>query len=251
MSEVTIKTPDEIEKLREGGRILAIIMNQLVQAVKPQLKTQDLEELAKKLMKEYQVEGSFLDYGKPPYPAVLCTSINEEVVHCIPKGRVIKEGDIIDLDMGIWHKGLCTDMSRTVLVGKVSKEAKKLVKVTQRALEIAKKQIKSGKTIGDLGYAIERYVKKNGFSVVRGLVGHGVGYAVHEPPRIPNYGQKGSGEVFKEGMVLAIEPMVNSGGYEIEVKDNGWDIVTKDKSLSAHFEDTVVVTKEGCETLTK
>lgn len=250
MVEITIKTPDEIEKLRQGGRILAMIMNQLVQAVKPGVKTQDLEELAKKLMKEYQVEGSFLDYGKPPYPAVLCTSINEEVVHCIPRDKVIKEGDIIGLDIGIWHKGLCTDMSRTVLVGKVSKEAKKLVKVTQKALAIAKKQIKPGKTIGDLGYAIEQYVKGNGFSVVRGLVGHGVGYAVHEPPRLPNFGKPKEGEAFKEGMVLAIEPMVNSGGHEIEVKDNGWDIVTKDKSLSAHFEDTVVVTKNGCKTLT-
>lgn len=251
MSDVTIKTPEEIEKLREGGRILALILKKICQAVQIGVKTQELDDLARRLIKEYQVEASFLEFGEPPYPAVICTSINEEVVHCIPRDKAIKEGDIIGLDIGIWHKGLCTDMSRTVMVGNVSKEAKKLVKVTKIALEVAKRQIKDGNRTGDLGYAVQKYVEENGFSVVKKLVGHGVGYKVHEPPQIPNYGTKGQGEIFKEGMVIAIEPMVNIGGSDIKVLDSGWDIITKDHSLSAHFEDTVVVTKHGCETLTK
>ena len=141
-------------------------------------------------------------------------------------------------------------MARTIAVGKIPKETKKLIKVTKKALEIAKNQIKPGKTIGDLGYHVQKYVEKVGFSVVRELVGHGVGHKVHEPPRIPNFGKQAEGEEFKEGMVLALEPMVNMGSYEIEVGPNKWDIMTKDRSLSAHFEDTVVVTKRGCKTLT-
>jgi len=251
MLNVTIKTPEEIEKLREGGRILALILKKLCQAVRPKLKTQELDDLARKLIREYGAQASFLEFGQPPYPAVLCVSVNEEVVHCIPRDKVIVEGDVIGLDIGIWHKGLCTDMSRTVMVGKVSKEAEKLVKVTKTALEIAKRQVKDGNHIGDLGYAVQKYVEENGFSVVRKLVGHGVGYQVHEPPQIPNFGKRGEGELLKEGMVIAIEPMVNVGSYDIKVLDNGWDIVTRDGSLSAHFEDTVVVTKHGCETLTR
>ena len=251
MSEITIKTSEEITKLREGGHILALIMKQLVEAVKPGIKTQDLENLAKKLMKEYQVEGSFLDFGEPPYPAVLCTSVNEEIVHCIPRDKEIKEGDIIGIDCGIWHKGLCTDMARTAIAGKTSKEANKLVKVTRQALAIAKSQVKPGNTVGDLGHAVQKYVEKNGFSVVRQLVGHGVGYEVHEPPRIPNFGRPGEGAEFKAGMVIAIEPMVNLGSHDIKVSPNGWDITTVDGGLSAHFEDTVVVTGKGCETITK
>lgn len=251
MSAVTIKTPEEIKKLAAGGRILARILKKLCAAAKPGVKTIELDLLARKLIAEYNVKASFLEFGEPPYPAVLCSSVNCEVVHCIPRDRLINDGDIIGLDIGIWHQGLCTDMSRTVMVGRVSQEAKRLVKVTQKSLEIAKKQIKPGKTIGDLGWAVQQFVEKNGFSVVRKLVGHGVGYQVHEPPAIPNFGRPGEGEVFKEGMVLAIEPMVNLGGHDIKVLDGGWDIVTSDGSLSAHFEDTVVVTKYGCQTLTK
>ena len=251
MSNITIKTSEEIQKLKEGGHILALIMNQLVSFVKPGIITQDLEDLARKLMKEYRVEASFLEFGEPPYPAVLCTSVNEEIVHCIPRDKKINEGDIVGIDCGIWHKGLCTDMARTAIAGKCSKEAKKLVKVTQKALEIAKSQVKPGNTVGDLGYAVQKYVEKNCFSVVRKLVGHGVGYEVHESPRIPNYGHQSEGEEFKAGMVLAIEPMVNIGHHDIQVSSNGWDITTIDGSLSAHFEDTIVVTKKGCQTITQ
>ena len=250
MSDITIKTPAEIQKLAAGGRILAAIVRQLSQAVKPGLTTQDLEDLARSLMKQRGVEGSFLNFGEPPYPAVLCTSVNEEIVHCIPRQKVINEGDIIGIDCGIWYEGLCTDMARTVIAGKTSTEAKRLVKVTRRALAIAKAQIKPGRTIGDLGYAVQQYVEKNGFSVVRQLVGHGVGYEVHEEPRVPNYGRPSEGTKFQEGMVIAIEPMVNVGSPDIKVSANGWDITTIDGSLSAHFEDTVVVTKNSCQTIT-
>lgn len=250
MSGITIKNSEEIEKLRQGGKILAQILKKVLAKVSPGVTTKKLDELARELMKEYHVEPSFLGFGQPPYPAVLCTSINEELVHCIPSDREIKEGDIVSLDLGIWHKGLCTDMARTVAVGKIPKETKKLIKVTRKALEIAKDQIKPGKTIGDLGWAVQTYVEKHGFSVVRKLVGHGVGYKVHESPRIPNFGHPGEGEKFIEGMVLALEPMVNMGNYEIDVAANQWNIFTKDGSLSAHFEDTIVVTKRGCNTLT-
>lgn len=251
MSKINIKTPGEIEKLREGGKILAQIMSKLTGAARPGLRTIELEQLAQKLIKEAGAKPSFQGYGEPPYSAALCTSINEEVVHCLPGNREMKEGDIMGIDCGIWYKGLCTDMAITVPIGKISAKAKKLIKVTRKALDIAISQIKPGDTLGDMGNAVQKYVEKNGFSVVRKLVGHGVGHDVHEPPRIPNFGERGEGEEFKEGMVLALEPMVNIGHYDIEVRDNKWDIVTKDKSLSAHFEHTIVVTKNGSEILTK
>lgn len=250
MSEPTIKTPEEIQKLREGGRILARILKEVARATRPGIRKKDLDNLARELIGKYQVEASFLDFGEPPYPAAICVSSNEEIVHCIPGEAIIKEGDIVGLDLGIWHRGLCTDMAVTVPVGKITPIAKKLVKVTRRALEIAIKQVAPGKTTGDLGAAVQRYVESQGFSVVRKLVGHGVGYKVHEPPQIPNFGTPGLGETFKPGMVVAIEPMVNVGHHDIYVKSNKWDIVTKDGSLSAHFEKTVAVTQRGCEILT-
>lgn len=251
MSEITIKTPEDIVKLREGGHILAMILEKVCQAAGPGITTKKLDDLARKLIKDYGVEASFLEFGEPPYPATLCTSVNEEVVHCIPRNRILKKGDIIGLDCGIWHKKLCTDMAITVAIGKISATAKKLIDVTKESLNLAIKQIKEGATLGDIGYAVQSHAEKNGFSVVRKLVGHGVGYRVHEPPKIPNFGQPGTGNVLKAGMVLAIEPMVNVGHHDILVKDNGWDIYTKDGGLSAHFEHTVVVTKNGCEILTK
>ncbi|MBU1036612.1 type I methionyl aminopeptidase [Patescibacteria group bacterium] len=250
MSKITIKTAQEIAKLKEGGKVLATIIEGLTRAVMPGITTKQLEDLARKLMDDFGVKPSFLNFGDPPYPAAVCISLNEGVVHCVPSSRKIEEGDILGIDAGIWYEGLCTDMARTVGVGKISKQAEKLMAVASKALEIAKSQIKPGATIGDMGYAVQTYVEKNGFSVVRQLVGHGVGYKVHEAPRIPNYGQKGEGEALKEGMVLALEPMVNVGEPEVEVKENKWDIVTKDRKFSAHFEDTVVVTKTGCEVLT-
>jgi len=251
MPHITIKTPAEIEKLRQGGRILAQVLARIAQAARPGISTLELDRLARQLIKDAGATPSFEGYGEPPYPAALCTSINEEVVHCIPGDKKIADGDLIGLDCGIWHEGLCTDMAMTIPVGHVTEEIEKLIKVTRRALDIAISQVKPGNTVGDIGAAVQDYVEKNGFSVVRKLVGHGVGYQVHESPRIPNFGQAGQGEKLTPGMVLALEPMVNAGHYDIKVKDNQWDIVTADGSLSAHFEHTVVVTKTGAEVLTQ
>ena len=187
----------------------------------------------------------------PLYPVFLCFSNNEGVVHCLPNKEPLKEGDVLGIDCGIWHKGLCTDMAVTVGIGKVSAEAQKLIGVTRKSLELAMAQVKPGNTLGDIGYAVQSYVEKNGFGVVRHLVGHGVGYDVHEDPRIPNFGKKGTGMVLEPGMVLAIEPMVTLGDWNIKILDNGWDIVTADRSLAAHFENTIVVTEKGCEILTR
>lgn len=230
---------------------MAKIVKALGKAAKPGMTTLELDTLARKLMADYKVQPSFLEFGDPPYPAVLCTSINEGIVHCIPNETVLKEGDIIGIDCGIWHENLCTDMAITVGIGKVSAEAKKLMEVTEKSLNLAIKQIKPGNTLGDIGYAVQSYAESFGYGVVRQLVGHGVGYEVHEEPRIPNYGIKGKGLVLEPGMVIAVEPMITAGSYDIEVSFNGWDIVTKDKSLAAHFEHTIVVTKKGCEVLTK
>ena len=248
---ITIKTSEDIKKLRAGGKILARILKQVAQAAKAGVKAIELDSLARKLIKEAGATPSFEGFGQPPYPAGLCVSINEGLVHCVPGERELKEGDVAGLDLGIWHQGLCTDMAVSVGVGKISKEAKKLIKVTKRSLDIAISQVKPDNTLGDIGYAVQNYVENQGFSVIRKLVGHGVGYQVHEPPPIPNFGKKGEGEVLKEGMVLALEPMVAVGHHDIEVLGNQWDIVMKDRSLAAHFEHTVTVTKNGCEILTK
>lgn len=261
MSEITIKTPAEIVKLRKGGRILAGILKKVAEIARPGVKAIELDSLARKLIKEAgsprEAGGeagatpSFEGFGQPPYPAVLCVSVNEGLVHCVPGERELKSGDVVGLDLGIWYEGLCTDMAITVGVGKISGEAKKLIKVTKKSLDIAISQVRPENTLGDIGYAVQSYVEKNSFSVIRKLVGHGVGYQVHEPPQIPNFGSKGHGEVLKEGMVLALEPMVAVGHHDIEVLDNQWDIVMRDKSLSAHFEHTVAVTENGCEILTR
>lgn len=227
------------------------IVKQLGAAARVGTTTLELDDLARKLIKDFQATPSFEGFGEPPYPAVLCASNNEGVVHCIPDNEKLKDGDVLGIDLGIWYFGLCTDMAITVSVGKASILAKKLIKVTKKSLALAIAQVHPGKTIGDIGSAVQTYVEQNGFNVVRQLVGHGVGYTVHEEPKIPNFGQAGQGEILKEGMVLAIEPMVTAGHFEIEALKNNWNIVTADRSLSAHFEHTVAVTKSGCEVLTK
>ncbi|HLD27318.1 MAG TPA: type I methionyl aminopeptidase [Patescibacteria group bacterium] len=251
MTNITIKTPEEIEKLRAGGKILHRILLQLAAAVRPGVKKLELDRLARKLIAEAGAKPSFEGFGTPPYPAALCISVNDVLVHGIPDEREIKEGDLVGLDLGIWYQDLCTDHALTVAAGKISKEAKKLLKVTQKSLAVGLKQIKPGKTLGDFGQAVQQYVESHGFSVIRKLVGHGVGYEVHEEPRIPNFGHTGTGEVLEAGMVLALEPMVSAGQPEIVVLANEWDIAMKDKSLAAHFEHTVAVTEKGCEILTR
>lgn len=262
---VTIKTDKEIEIIKEGGKILAKIMKKIVAEVKPGATTGQLEQLACTLIQEYGGRPSFKGYKSTleniAFPTALCTSVNDEIVHtpALPSRR-LNVGDIIGIDAGMEYpynkdkKGFYTDMAVTVAVGKTSKQAKKLIKVTKKSLDLAIKQVKPGNSISLIGSAVEKYVEANGFSVVRDLVGHGVGYSVHEDPQIPNYVIKGRnfGDIImKPGMVLAIEPMVNVGSHEIRNMPDGYTIKTIDKSLSAHFEHTVAVTKNGCEIITK
>lgn len=237
---------------------MAEILKELGKAVKPGIKTIELDRLAESLVFKYGAKASFKNYrpsfnheGQGGYPASVCVSVNEEVVHGIPGDRILKEGDIVSLDMGILYKGYFTDAALTVGVGKISPVAEKLIAVTKKSLNLAIKETKIGNRLGDIGWAVQSYVEKNGFSVVRDLVGHGVGKFIHEDPEIPNYGKKGTGLEIEEGMILAFEPMVNAGGYKVKTLADGWTFATCDKSLSAHFEHTVAVAKNGAEVLTK
>lgn len=255
---IYIKTSEEIALIREGGKILAQILEELGRAVKPGIKTIELDRLAESLVFKYGAIAAFKNY-KPDfnrkdqagYPASVCVSVNEEVVHGIPSERLLAEGDIVSLDMGILYKGYYTDAAITVGAGKISSEAQKLIDVTKKSLELGIEQAKAGNHFGDVGAAIQNYVEANGFSVVRDLIGHGVGKYIHEEPEIPNFGKPGAGLEIKEGMVLAFEPMVNAGGYKVKILADGWTFATQDKSISAHFEHTVAITKNGVEALTR
>jgi len=250
-----IKTMKEIESMRKGGKILAEVLKQVSQKAVPGVSTAFLNEEAHKLILEHSATPSFLGYKPPsahsPYPAALCTSVNDEVVHAIPSNRELKEGDIIGLDLGLWFEGLCVDSAVTVGVGRVGKESKKLIDTTKQSLYEGIAKIKDGVKTGDIGNAIQTFVEKNGFSIVRDLAGHGVGNKIHEEPMVLNFGRKGAGEIIKEGMTLALEPMVNQGDYHVTVDTDGWGIRTADGKLSAHFEHTVLVTKDGYEILTE
>lgn len=253
---IKLKTKEEIEILREGGKILTEILQNVAHLAKPGISTGRLNEIAEELIKKFGARPSFKNFrpekGAPPYPAALCTSLNDEVVHCVPsQERILKDGDILGLDIGIWHKNLCTDSALTVAIGEISKEAKKLISVTEESLYKGIKEAVLGNTIGDIGFAISQHVQREGFSVIRDLVGHGVGHGVHEDPPIPNFGQKGKGDKLKAGMVLAIEPMTALGDYRIKSCDDHFGYRTYDGSLSAHFEHTIAVTANGTEILTK
>lgn len=247
---IIIKTPEEIQKMGEGGRILARILKKVARAVKPGISTMELNNLAEELMAQNKALPSFKNYRGFQY--ALCASVNYEVVHIAPKEyKILKKGDLIGLDLGLKYKGYYTDMALTVPVGEVSKRVQKLIKATKKALDIGISQVKPSNQIGDISAAIQKYVEGQDLAVVRTLVGHGVGKEVHEEPRIPNFGEPHTGPKLEVGMTLAIEPMVNIGGHAVKTLDDGWTIETIDKSLSAHFEHTVAVTKKGCEILTK
>ena len=246
---VNIYSEKEIEIMREGGKILAKTLKILSKKVKPGITTAYLNKVAEDLIFSFGAQPSFKGFNN--YPAALCTSVNEEIVHAVPNKRVLKNGDILTLDLGIRYKGFCTDAAITVPIGKIDSKTKKLIDVTKKSLEIAIKQCKSGKRLGDIGWAIQSYVEKNGFSVIRELVGHGVGKSVHEDPQILNYGIKGEGIELKQGMVLALEPMVAMGNWRIKRGEDGFSYKTLDNSLCAHFEHTVVITKKGPKILTK
>ena len=253
---ITVKSAKEIKILKEGGKILASVLREVEKNVRPGVATIELDELAEKLIRRAGGEPSFKNYktrdDRIPYPASLCVSINDEVVHGIPsKEKILIEGDIVGLDLGMKYKGLYTDMATTAPVGEIDVKAKELIKETKEALKKGIKEAREGNRIGDISFAVQKYIEKNKFSVIRNLAGHGVGYKVHEEPEIPNFGKKGVGEILKKGMILAIEPMVTTGRHEIILDDDNWTWRTKDGSLSAHFEHTIVVAKKGGEVLTK
>jgi len=248
---IVCKSAAEIEKMRRSGGIVREVLNHVRGLVVPGATTMDLERAAEKKMKDLGVKPAFKGYYD--YPCVLCTSVNEEIVHGIPSAkRVLKAGDIVSIDCGVVLDGYYGDAAITVAVGdSVSPERKKLLEVTEKSLYKAIEQVKIGNSISDIGAAVQEYVEANGFSVVREFVGHGIGTRLHEEPQIPNFGTKGFGAPLKEGMVLAIEPMVNTGRPEARVLDDKWTAVTMDGSFSAHFEHCVAVTKNGPVILTQ
>lgn len=252
---VKLKTKGDIDVIREAGRNLAEVLGVVTKEVKPGVLTSELDDLAYSLIIKKGDRPAFLNY-KPegmnkPYPASLCTSVNSEVVHGIPGNIELKEGDIIGLDLGLEHKGYFADMAVTVPVGKVSFKAAELIRVTRESLERAIAAAQVNNTLGDIGFAVQSYAEEAGFSVVRDLCGHGVGFAIHEDPQVPNFGYIGKGQRLESGMVLAVEPMVNLGGSGVNFGADGYTCRTADGSLSAHFEHTIAITENGPEVLTK
>ena len=246
---IVCKSAAEIERMRAANVLVADVLAELAARVKPGVTTGELDAAAEMLVRAGGAEPAFKGYRG--YPATLCASVNEQVVHGIPSERALIEGDIISLDMGVKLNGFYGDSAITVPVGRVSGDVLKLLRVTQEALGKAIEQVRLGGRISDIGHAVQRHVEANGFSVVREFVGHGIGSSLHEEPQIANYGEPGRGPRLAEGMVLAIEPMVNMGRPAVRVLADGWTAVTRDGSLSAHFEHTVAVTKQGPLVLTQ
>ena len=239
---ITVKSSREIELMTEAGRILEIVHKELEKALHPGMTTKAIDRLGEEIIRSYGCIPSFLDYNG--YPASICVSVNDEVVHGIPsEHRIIREGDIVSLDAGVIYKGYHSDAARTHCVGEVSKEAQDLVRVTRECFFEGIKYAKEGNHLFDISGAIGRYAKERGYGVVRDLCGHGIGTALHEAPEIPNYEMKRKGVLLKAGMTLAIEPMINIGGWEVDWMDDDWTVVTRDHSLSAHYENTVLSTE--------
>lgn len=246
---VTIKSEHEIELMREAGRLLAMMHEELHKEIKPGISTWDIDHLGETIIRDYGCTPNFLNYNG--YPASVCTSINDEVVHGIPsKKRILQEGDIISLDCGLIYKGYHSDAARTWGVGEISAEAQRLIDVTKQSFFEGIKFAKEGNHLYEISKAIQDYAEGFGYSIVRDLVGHGIGTQLHEDPQIPNFKPKGRGLKLQAGMTLAIEPMVNQGVYDVEWLDDDWTVVTADEKLSAHYENTVLITKDGCEILT-
>jgi methionyl aminopeptidase len=246
---ITVKSESELQMMRKASRVVGEALLEMGRRVKPGVTTGELDKFANGYLAKHGCTPAFLGYHG--YPATLCTSVNEEVVHGIPGKRVLEEGDIVGIDLGAFYQGYCGDSSRTFPVGKVPEETRKLLEVTWEALQRAIGQCKPGMRIGDIGYAVQAYVEAQGCSIVKDYVGHGIGSSMHEEPQVPNFGEAGKGPVMRPGMTLALEPMVNLGGDAVKVLENGWTVVTKDGRNSAHFEDTVAITLEGCENLTR
>jgi len=250
VSQVEIKTKDEIAVMRDAGRIVSEILDELEKAVAPGVSTWELDQLAEGLIHKKGAKPAFKGYLG--FPCSLCASINYEVVHGIPsKKRKLAPGDLMKLDFGVVYRGYYGDAARTVPVGEVSAEARTLIETTRQSLSNAISAVVNGNRIGDIGYAVQSFVETKGFAVVRDFVGHGIGKKLHEQPQVPNFGEPGTGMKLRPGMVLAIEPMVNLGTHQVEILDDDWTAVTLDRKLSAHFEHTVVLTENGPEILTR
>lgn len=240
---ITIKSAREIELMTEAGRILEIVHEELEKALRPGMSTKDIDKLGEEIIRSYGCIPSFLDYNG--YPASICVSVNDEVVHGIPDSqRILKDGDIVSLDAGVIYKGYHSDAARTHGIGEISVEAKKLIDVTRESFFEGIKYAKEGNHLFDISAAIGRYAENFGYGVVRDLCGHGIGTSLHEAPEIPNYEQNRKGVKLKAGMTLAIEPMINMGTWEVNWLDDDWTVVTRDHSLSAHYENTVLITKD-------
>ncbi|MDR1942623.1 MAG: type I methionyl aminopeptidase [Endomicrobium sp.] len=248
------KTAKEIEKMRIAGKVVGEILEKLSEIIKPGVTTKYIDEFSEKYIRKLKMTPAFLGVpgARYPFPASACVSINNEVVHGIPNAsRVLKSGDIVSVDLGVFYEGYYGDAARTYAVGSISDTAANLLKITELSLQKGIEKALSGNRLGDVSNAVQVVVENAGFSVVRDFVGHGIGRNLHEEPQIPNYGKAGIGVKLLPGMVLAIEPMVNEGSYEVCMLDDDWTVVTKDGSLSAHFEHTVAITENGYEILTK
>ncbi|GBD95263.1 MAG TPA: type I methionyl aminopeptidase [Nitrospirae bacterium] len=246
---IVLKSDDEIKRMAESCRIVAEVLEGIKRNIAPGVATKELDEFAESFILSKGAQPAFKGYRG--YPASVCTSINEQVVHGIPSSAKLRNGDIISLDIGVCYKGFYGDAAVTVPVGSVDNQAMKLLSVTEKALETGLEKSVAGNRLSDVSFAIQEYVESEGFSVVRNFVGHGIGRELHEEPQVPNFGKPGEGPRLLPGMTLAIEPMVNAGNWEVVILNDGWTAVTKDKSLSAHFEHTVAITKNGLEILTK
>ncbi|MBI4394629.1 MAG: type I methionyl aminopeptidase [Candidatus Omnitrophica bacterium] len=245
---ISLKSKHEIEVMRESAKRLKLVFRELKRSIKVGMTTLEIDQKVERLIAGQQAKPAFKGYRG--YPACVCTSINEEVVHGIPSKRKLKEGDLLSIDIGLIYNGYVSDSARTWTVGKANEEAIELAEVARRALYIGMAQMKVGNRVGNLSAAIQEYVEGQGFSVIRDFVGHGIGRAMHEDPQVPNFGKPGTGAKMEVGMVLAIEPMVAAGSWEVDIMEDAWTVVTRDHQLAAHYEDTIALTENGPQNLT-
>ncbi len=245
---VSIKSAREIDLMRKSGKLLASVHDRLGQAIRPGMTTGEIDQMGQRMIRELGCGPNFLHYEG--YPASICVSVNDEVVHGIPGSRVLKEGDIVSLDAGLIYRGYHSDAARTYAVGRISQEAQKLIDVTRQSFFEGIRMARPGNHLHDISNAIDAYVTSYGYGIVRDLVGHGIGSRLHEDPQIPNFAQRRKGIRLQPGMTLAVEPMVNAGGWEVKFLSDGWTVVTRDGSLSAHYENTILITDSEPEVLT-
>jgi methionyl aminopeptidase len=245
---ITLRSPREIDAIRRSGKITAKVLTDLMSAAKAGMTTADIDALAEKGIRDLGGEPTFKGYRG--YPASVCTSVNDKVVHGIPGPYVLHEGDLLSIDLGTTLGGYVSDSAVTVGIGAISESAERLLRATQECLMLGIEQMRAGNHVGDIGYAVQRHAEANGYGVVRELVGHGVGTEMHEDPQVPNYGRPGGGPKLRTGLVLAVEPMITQGGYEVKILQDGWTVVTLDGKLAAHFEHTIALTEEGPKILT-